>query len=157
MKRDFFDYLIELMYENKNIYFISAGLGWPRTDELKEKYPDRYIQVEASEQTALDIAVGLASEDKIPFVYTITPFFYRGFETIRTYINKEKLHVILIGAGRDKDYKHDGFSHDASDIHEILNTQKNIIQYYPEDILEMKDNVGLAVSFNGPAFISLRR
>ena len=73
MKKEFFDYIIPLMQKNKEIYFISCGLGWPRTDELKQ-FGDRYIQTEASEQTALDIAVGLAYAGKMVFVYTITPF-----------------------------------------------------------------------------------
>src|SRR5260221_9933958 len=103
MKRNFFDYIIEVMTDNPDIWFISAGLGWPRTDELSDKYPDRFIQTEASEQTACDIAVGLAYEGKIPFIYTITPFYLRAFETLRTYFNHEKLHVCLVGAGRNDD------------------------------------------------------
>lgn len=146
------------MGKHEDIYFVSAGLGWPRTDELKEKYPDRYIQCEASEQTALDIAVGMASEGKIPFVYTITPFFYRGFETIRTYINRENLHVVLVGAGRNDDYsKHDGYSHDACDVDEVLGTQRNIVCYYPLDVQEMKDIVSISIESSGPTFISLKR
>src|SRR3990167_188514 len=135
MKKDFFDILFKAMVKNKDIYIIFIDLGWPRVDEFIKAYPDRALTTGASEQTALDIAVGLAYEGKIPFVYTITPFLYRGFETIRTYINHEKLHVIMIGAGRDTDYsKHDGHSHDAQDISEILGTQKNIVQHYPDEI-----------------------
>src|SRR5882724_3243479 len=101
MKKIFFDLLIQYMHDNPDVYFISVGLGWPRTDELAKLFPIRYVQTEAAEQTALDIAVGLAYAGKIPVVYTITPFLLRGFETIRTYINHEKLNVKLVGAGRD--------------------------------------------------------
>ena len=146
------------MLQNEDIYFISAGLGWPRTDELKEKFPDRFIQTEAAEQTALDIAVGLAYAGKIPFVYTITPFYYRAFETIRTYINHENLNVKLIGAGRDEDYsKHDGYSHDAKDVKEILGTQKNIRQLYPADVEQMKLCVQIMLASSHPYFLSLTR
>ena len=158
MKKQFFDYLITLMQEHKDIYFISAGLGWPRVDEIKEKFPDRYIQTEASEQTALDISVGLAYSGKISFIYTITPFLLRGFETIRTYLNHENLHVIMIGAGRDDDYsKHDGYSHDAKDIKPIFNTQKNIEQYYPNNKEELEKAINTALVLVSPHFISVRR
>lgn len=156
MKKDFFDYIIELMRENKDIYFISCGLGWPRTNDLAEKYPDWFIQTEAAEQTACDIAVGLSYEGKIPVIYTITPFYYRAFETLRTYFNHEKLHVCMIGAGRDSDYSSaDGFSHEAGDITEILGTLKNIKQYYPYSVEEMQRFMNKMVENNEPSFISI--
>lgn len=158
MKLEFFNYIIEKMLENKDIYFISAGLGWPRTDELKEKFPNRFIQTEAAEATACDIAVGLAYAGKIPFVYTITPFYYRAFETIRTLVNHENLRVHLIGAGRDDQYsKHDGYSHDACDVKEILGTQRNLLQFYPETNEEMKENLDEIIKNDGPTFLSLNR
>lgn len=158
MKKDFFDYLISIMAQQQDIYFISAGLGYPRTNELKKLYPDRYIQTEASEQTALDVCVGLAYEKKIPIVYTITPFLFRAFETIRTYINHERLHVIMVGAGRNDDYsKHDGYSHDATDIELILSTQKNIDLYFPKDREELEKAIDLALVVVKPHFISVTR
>lgn len=158
MKKDLFDILFQLMKENKDIYFLMAGLGYPRVDEFLKEFPDRAFNTEASEQTALDIAVGLSYAGKIPVIYTITPFLLRGFETIRTYINHEKLHVVLIGAGRDDDYsKHDGYSHDAQDIGEILGTQKNINQYYPNDKEQLLRQLTVAIQNTAPAFVSVPR
>lgn len=157
MKKQFFDRMDHYMTEKSNIYLIFVGLGYPRYDEFKEKYGDRAINTEASEQTALDMAVGLAYAGKIPVVYTITPFLLRGFETIRTYISHEKLNVKLIGAGRDDDYsKEDGYSHDAQDIELILGTQQ-IGQYYPENDDELKKNMDILFALAAPSFLSLRR
>jgi transketolase len=158
MKKDFFDYLFQLMKRNKDIYLIFVGLGYPRVDDFLKAYPNRAINTEAAEQTALDISVGLAYEGKIPFVYTITPFFYRGFETIRTYINHEKLNVKMIGAGRNTDYsKDDGYTHDAKDIGQILGTQKNIEQFYPANSEDMREIVKWMVRSKNPQFLSLTR
>ena len=158
MKRAFFDAIMPLMEKNKDIYFISAGLGWPRTDELKEKFPKRYIQAEAAEQTALDISVGLSYSGKIPFIYTITPFFYRGWETIRTYINHESLSVKLIGAGRGTDYSmHDGYSHDACDFGDFLDHFGNITQYWPKEKKELGWILDDMLANDKPCFLSLRR
>ena len=158
MKKDFFDIMYKLMQENKNVTLLFCGLGYPRYDEFKKKFKDRAINTEASEQTALDIAVGLAYEGKIPFVYTITPFLLRGFETIRTYINRENLHVVLIGAGRDEEYsKHDGYSHDERDIKEILGTQKNIVQYYPDNIDHLQHDIIEAIGNKKPNFINIHK
>lgn len=156
MKRDFFDLMYELM-EHKDIYLIFVGLGYPRYDEFKKKFKDRAINTEASEQTALDIAVGLAYSNKIPFVYTITPFFLRGWETIRTYIAYENLNVKLIGAGRYQDYSlHDGFSHDATDIYGHMKLL-GISQYYPNDKKELEDNLKKVILNKCPEFISVRK
>jgi transketolase len=158
MKKAFFDALFKLMSTNKDIYLILVGLGYPRVDEFLKAYPDRAINSEASEQTALDIAVGLAYKGKIPIIYTITPFFYRGWETIRTYINHENLNVKLIGAGRNDDYsKEDGYTHDATDMKWILATQGNIQQFYPEDIEEMKELLIEMIKIKKPHFLSLTR
>src|SRR5260221_5103862 len=92
------------------------------------------------------IACGLALEGKIPFVYSITPFLlYRPFELLRTYVDHEHIPIKLIGSGRDTDYKHDGYSHDATDVLTIINTLPNIVQYWPEDKETVADNVEMMV------------
>ena len=158
MRPYFFDIMHDMMDKYPNVYFIFIGLGYPRVDEFIKKYPDRVINTEASEQTALDIAVGLSYSGKIPVLYTITPFYLRAFETIRTYIDHENLHVIMTGSGRDDDYsKEDGFSHDATDIQKIFKTLPNIQQYYPptkEDIPYLLES---CIKDPSPYFISLRR
>ena len=156
MKKDFFDKMLEVM-ENPNVYLIFVGLGYPRLEEFLEKYPGRAINTEASEQTALDIAVGLAYSGKIPFVYTITPFFYRGWETIRTYIAHERLNVKLIGAGRDDDYsKEDGYTHDAQDIGKHLDLLE-IEQLYPQNTSDVSEMIKWMLEVKEPQFLSLTR
>jgi transketolase len=106
----------------------------------------------------MDIAVGMAYDGKIPFVYSITPFLiYRPFETLRTYIDFENLPVKLIGAGRNDDYKHDGVSHDATDVGLYLNNLQNIQQYWPHHKQEIPDMLDEIVNNNKPSFISLTR
>jgi len=157
MRKEFFDYLLKLMGQNEKIYVIFVGLGYPRYEEFKNTYPDRVINTEAAEQTALDIAVGLSMSGMIPFVYTITPFYWRAAETIRYYIAHENLPVIMCGAGRDDDYsKEDGFSHDATDI-DVLMDGLNITSYYPEDEAIMRYSLIEAIKSKRPSFLSLIR
>lgn len=157
MKKEFFDYISDMMETNEDIYLILVGLGFPRVDEMLAKYPDRVINTEASEQTATDIAVGLAYAGKQPWVYTITPFYWRAAETLRTYINREKLHVTLVGVGVDKDYAHDGFSHDATDIKELFGVLKNFTVRTPKSLEELKRDMLTASNSYMPTFINVRR
>lgn len=149
--------LYEEMEKNDQIYFLTGDLGYGVFDNHFAAFPDRCINTGAAEQALLDIAVGLALEGKIPFVYTITPFFLRGYETIRTYINHEKIAVHLVGSGRDKDYAHDGFSHDASDIRTLLNHFSNVAQYFPEKKEDVPFMVKKMISSKSASFISLQR
>jgi transketolase len=146
------------MQANPNVIALTGDLGYGGFDKIRDDFPDRFINCGASEQSMLDMACGLAIEGKIPVVYSITPFLlYRGFETIRTYINHEKLPVILIGSGRDKDYAHDGFSHDASDDKKFLALFENIISWWPNTFEEMRTELKGSIDNPAPTYINLVR
>jgi len=150
--------LYKQMSENKDIVLIILDLGFGLFDAHREDFPDRAFNVGASEQAGMDIAVGMALSGKKVFIYSITPFLiYRAFETLRTYVDHEKIPVRLVGSGRNKDYEIDGFSHDASDLIPILNKLSNITQYFPSDKNEIPLLVEKMVATNQPQFISLKR
>lgn len=158
MRNEFFKLLHERMAQNKDIWFITGDLGYGLADSIRDSFPDRFVNGGAAEQSIMDIAVGLALEGKIPFVYSITPFLiYRPFETIRTYINHEGINVKLIGSGRDDDYKHDGFSHDASDIYHFLDGFPHIGKYYPDSKSDIPDMLNSILESKSPSFLSLSR
>ena len=157
MRKTFAVELHKQMEKNDKIYLLVGDLGYKMFDKIREDFPDRAINCGAAEQAMLDIATGLALEGKVPFVYTITPFLLRGFETIRTYLDHECIAVHMVGSGRDKDYAHDGWSHDASDIKDLLTPFKNVKQYYPETKEEIPDLVKTIINSSNPTFLSLRR
>lgn len=158
MRRTFADELLKQMKINDNIYLLTGDLGYKMWDEIRDTYPKRFINTGAAEQAMLDIACGLTLDGKIPFCYSITPFLiYRPLETIRTYINHEKLPVKLVGSGRDKDYEHDGISHYAHDVKGFLDLLPNIKQYWPESKSAIPQMLGEMLKDYGPSFISLKR
>jgi transketolase len=157
MRREFFQKLLEEMNKNDQIYAISIDLGYGGFDAIQHYHPKRFINTGAAEQGAFDMACGLALSGKIPFIYTITPFIYRGFETLRTYINHDKLNVKIVGSGRDKDYAHDGFSHYAGDDKKIMKTMSNIKMCHPDSVDEMKDIVDKMIIDDNPYYLNLKR
>jgi transketolase len=74
MRRDFAQLLFNEMANNKDIYLITGDLGYGLWDQVRDTYPDRFYNVGSSEMAMLGMGIGLAMEDKIPFVYSITPF-----------------------------------------------------------------------------------
>lgn len=158
MRGNFGFELYKQMAENPSIYLLTGDLGWGLFDAHRDDFPSRFLNTGAAEVAMMDIAVGLAMQDCIPVVYSITPFLlYRALEVIRTYINHEKIPVIMIGSGRDSDYEHDGFSHYAGDDSLFMQHFENINSYWPEDIESMKRVLKDAIESKKPYYINLKR
>lgn len=157
--RGWFAYeLYKHMAKDKNIWVVVGDLGYGMFDYIRRDFPDRFINAGTSEQSMIGIAVGLALEGKIPVVYSITTFLlYRPFETIRNYINHEKIPVKLIGSGRNRDYIHDGISHWAQEDKEIMCILKNIKPKWPETVEEIPNLVDDMIKSDSPWYVNLRR
>jgi len=135
MRKQFAELLHSEMSRNEDIYLLTGDLGYGLWDRIKIDYPDRFINTLSSEQLMLGAACGLAMEDKIPVVYSITPFvLYRPFEWIRNYLNHERVPVKLVGGGRDKEYGYLGFSHWAEEDLDVLSVFNNIDKFKPEEL-----------------------
>ncbi len=122
------------MESDPKIRVISCDLGYGMFDRIRQDFPEQFINVGSSEQAGMGVAVGLAMEGKKPFIYSISPFLiYRPFETIRNYIDHEKIPVRMIGSGLDDDYSHDGFSHHIYGVTDLVKSHlPNVDLYIPE-------------------------
>src|SRR6266567_8343022 len=130
IRAHFADCIYKEMQINNAIYVVVNDLGYRMWDRIRKDFPERFINVGAAEQTLIGVGIGLALSGKIPIVYSITTFLlYRPFETIRNYLHYEKIPVKLIGAGRGRDYIHDGISHWAEEDKEVMNLLGNIKSY----------------------------
>lgn len=146
------------MAKNKKIFVLVNDLGYKMWDKIKKDYPERFINAGAAEQSLIGIAVGLAISGKIPIVYSITTFLlYRPFETIRNYINHERIPVKLVGSGRNKDYINDGFSHWAEEDKKVMKIFGNIISKWPKTLEEIPKLVSEMIENKNPSYINLRK
>ena len=146
------------MIKNDKIWVVVADVGYGMFDQIKQDFPERFLNTGASEQVACGISVGLALEGLIPVYYTITPFLlYRDFETIRNYINWEQIPVKLIGSGRGRDYEHDGFTHWAEEDREVMKIFSNIQARWPETKEEIPSLIKEMIREKKPYYINLRR
>lgn len=158
MRPEFFEALYKAMQDDERIVVLTGDLGYGGLDKIRNMFPERFINCGAAEFTMVGIACGLALEGKIPFVYSITPFLvYRAFEMLRTYVEHENIPIKLCGGGRDNDYEHDGYSHNATDAKKVLDTLPNIQQLWPEKTEEIYYMVGKMIGDKRPYFISLKR
>src|SRR3990167_7541990 len=122
MRKLFRNELLKQMIKNPDVIILLGGVGYGFFKPDNKKI----INLEASEQAMVDIAVGLALSGKIPFVYSITPHLYRAWEGIRIYLDHERIPVKLVGIGRDKEYGNLGFTHWAEDAKRLFDCFPNI-------------------------------
>lgn len=146
------------MEKNDKIWLLTADLGYGMLDQIRDDFPDRFVNVGASEQLMIGAGVGLALSGRIPFCYSITTFLiYRPFEWLRNYINHEQIPVRLIGSGLDDDYKHDGITHQPYEVKRVLDTLPCIERYFPEEKESVPICLRTMIEQSWPAFMCLRR
>lgn len=146
------------MLDNERIRVVTGDLGFGMFDKIKRDFPDRFINVGAAEQAMIGVSIGLAYEGLLPITYSITPFLlYRPFETIRNYINREQVPVILVGGGRDQDYGHDGFSHWSEEDKQVMSLFPNVISMWPDNKESLHDLMEFMVSNPRPYYLNLHR
>ena len=161
MRGYFSGYLFNEMIDNKKIWLVTADLGYGVFDKIRDSFPERFLNTGAAEFAAAGICVGLAMEGYIPVFYSITTFgLYRPFEVWRNYVNKEKWPVKMAFSGRNKDYAHDGFSHDSSDAVKLFypfTIFDNIKALWPKEKEEIPDLMNEFLYNKSPYFLSLKR
>lgn len=157
--RNLFGQLIaEEMQKESRLWLLSGDLGFGVLNQARETVPERFRNVGAAEQLMLGAAVGLAHNNCIPVCYSITPFvLFRPYEYLRNYLNHEGTAVKLVGAGRDRDYGHLGFSHWAEDDTAALSIFPKIKIYKPNSLQELRDIWQEYIYSDGPAYLNLTR
>lgn len=112
MRKAFFDALLECAKKDARIYLITCDVGYGQMDRFRDELPERFINAGISEQHAIGMAAGMASEGLKPFVCTMTPFLIlKGLEQIKLDVLMNDAPVVLVGIGVDDDYKSSGETH----------------------------------------------
>ena len=157
MRKEFVNWLLEKMSVDEDVILLTADLGYGLLDPVREKFPDRFWNVGASEQLLLGCGVGASLEGKKPFLYSITPFLlYRPAEWIRNYLVNEGIKCILVGSGLYEDYSHDGFSHHSFDHYEFCEAL-DLNFYEPSNVKDLGMILDKALKGKYSSFVGLRR
>jgi transketolase len=97
---------------NKNIMFLSADFGAEALDKLRLDHPNNFVHCGISEQAMIDVATGLALEDKTVFVYAMAPFLsLRAIEQIKCGPAMMNLPICIISVGVGLGYADSGPTH----------------------------------------------
>lgn len=90
----------EIEHGRKDIIAITAAIpGVFGLDDLKEKYPDNYIDVAIAEQQSVAFAAGFAKEGATPVLFENSTFLQRAFDQLSHDIAANNLPVVMVVAG----------------------------------------------------------
>ena len=112
MRAAFFTALEDLYQNDKDIFVLTADLGYKLFDNFKLKCPERFYDIGVAEANMIGVAAGLALSGKNVYCYSIIPFLVmRAYEQIRIDISYHNLNVKLIGVGGGFTYGLEGITH----------------------------------------------
>ena len=98
MRNVFINELIKKSKTDKDVYLVTADLGFKSFEVFREQFPERFINLGVAENNMIGVGTGMALQGKKVFVYSILPFLvFRCLEQIRNNICHNNLNVKLIG------------------------------------------------------------
>ena len=112
MRQAFINTLIELAETDKDIWLLTADMGFGLVEQFATQFPKRYINVGVAEQNMIGVATGLALEGKKVFCYSIANFpTMRCLEQIRNDVCYHNLPVCIVSGGAGLWYGALGMTH----------------------------------------------
>lgn len=138
--------LVKLAKDNKNIVAITAAMtAGTGLTKFKERYPERFFDVEIAEQHALTMAAGMAMEGITPVVAIYSSFLQRAYDQIIHDICMQNLHVVMC-VDRAGAVGSDGETHHGMLDMAFLKLIPNITIMAPKDFKELEDMLEIAVN-----------
>lgn len=160
MRDAFIGRICQLMEEDPRIFFLTADLGAPALDRIRERFPDRFVNVGIAEQNLVGVATGLALEGYRPYAYAIAPFLsMRAFEQIRVDLaissQIRPVPVTLVGLGGGVSYQVSGPTHHALEDLALMRILPNLSLFSPADPQTARRLADHTLSLPGPSYVRL--
>lgn len=157
MRNAFSKFLYDALKGKRKVYLISGDLGFAAFDNLREEFPDNFINSGVAEQSMIGIGTGMALEGKEVYCYSILPFaVYRPFEQIRiACYNKAPVRVVGMGVGIDYDLA--GNTHFGLEDIQVMTSLPNITVLSPCDEKEVSVLLNQISGIKNPVYLRLSK
>ncbi|MBC7121114.1 MAG: transketolase family protein [Candidatus Methanosuratus sp.] len=158
MRIAFGEALLELGVEVEDLVVLTADVAKPtQAAVFRDRYPQRFLNIGISEQDMVDIAAGLALNEKVPVVVAFAPFLMRGWEQIRSTISRCNLNVKLVGTHAGLSASDEGASHQPLEDVALMRVLPNMTVVVPGDREEVKEATEAIVRKDGPVYMRIGR
>lgn len=156
MQRAYMSKLMELAEKDRNILHLVADSD-TGFDELFARYfPKQIYNFGIAEEHMVAASAGMATANKIPFVYTTGAFLvYRSLEFIRDDICFQNLNVKIVGMGSGLSISALGPTHHTTEDIAILRALPNLMILSPATPLQVQQCVEQAYRHRGPVYIRM--
>jgi transketolase len=151
--------LVELGRAREDVVALSADVSnsdfsW----QFAEAFPERFLNVGISEQSLVDVAVGLAYTGYVPFANTFAFLFAtRALEMVRTHCCYGGAPVKLMGAYCGVSDSFDGPTHNAITDVAIMRALPGMTIVSPADAVAVAKLLPLVAAWPGPVYMRLNR
>lgn len=151
--------LLELCETNQKVMVLDADVAKStRTVWVRDKYPEKFIDMGISEQDMVGTAAGLALSGMIPFISTYCVFLAgRAWDQIRTTVCYNNLNVKLAGAHAGISVGPDGATHQSLEDVALTRVLPNMTVIVPCDAEETRKATLAMAQRDGPCFIRFGR
>lgn len=158
MRNAYIKTLYELAKEDVNVLGINADNGAIVYDAFRRDFPKQYMNFGIAEANMVAAAAGMASQGKIPFIYTIGAFLvYRAMEFIRNDVCYQKQNVKIVGIGSGCAYANLGPTHQTTEDISVLRAMPGLTIFCPASPLEAQKATRAAYELDGPVYLRLGR
>jgi len=156
MRNDFVKQVKKEMEKNEDIFFLTADLGFNALEQIRDTFPDRFINVGIAEANMIGVASGLALTGKTVIAYSIASFLsMRAFEQIRVDACYHNLNVKLFGAGGGFNYAPHGVTHHTIEDLAIMRALPNMKIFNPAYSWEATEVTHATLTCDGPTYTRL--
>ncbi len=151
--------LLEMCEKGENIMVLDADVAKStRTIWVRDKYPERFMDMGIAEQDMVGTAAGLALSGMTPFISTYCVFLAgRAWDQIRTTVCYNNLNVKLGGAHAGISVGPDGATHQALEDVALMRVLPNMTVIVPCDAEETRKATLAMAKVQGPCFIRFGR
>lgn len=158
MRTAFINTLIKLAETDKDLYLLTADMGFGLVEPFAEKFPERYINVGVAEQNMIGVATGLALEGKKVFCYSIGNFpTMRCLEQIRNDVCYHNLPVCIVSGGAGLWYGALGMTHHAVEDVAVMRCLPNMAVVSPSCPAQIELYMNSATKSRTPCYLRISR
>ena len=153
------EWLEEQMAKNDKIVVIDADLAKASgTWAIRQKFPDRAIDVGIAEDNMAGVAAGLSSYGYIPFITSFAPFTTRrNCDQLMLSVAYAKQNVKIIGTDPGITAELNGGTHMGNEDIAVIRAIPDMVIFEPVDENQLKQALPQILNHYGPLYIRLFR
>jgi transketolase len=159
MRAVFGSELEKLMAADQRVILIDADLARANgTLGIRQRYPDRALDVGVAEQNMASVAAGLASYGFIPFITSFAAFASRRMcDQVAISIAFAKSNVKIVGTDPGIMAELNGGTHMSMEDVGVFRSIPGMVIFEPVDAVQLAKALPQIAKWNGPVYIRLLR